>query len=162
MKTITAQRTSQSALHSILTRLESPQLWNHYDAEVEITGSATTGLDVRTSAPLPASETPEQARRFMTQDARVEQHFSLPATAADAPSARAQQSVTVTGMPVTVTAVIDFSALDPSDVAGSGTQISVNAEVSSKMLLLGSAVESAAAPAIERMLTKRLQEIADL
>lgn len=162
MKTITAQRRSTAPLHRILARLESREIWEHATAEATVTGSVAEGLQVRTSAPLPADEVPDSARRFLPETARIEQDFSLPATAADASSARAQQSTEVPGVPVAVSAVIDFGAADPADISGSGTEISVVAEVTSSIPLFGSAVEAAIAPTVERLLGERLEEIADL
>lgn len=137
-------------------------MWEHATAEATVTGSVAEGLQVRTSAPLPADEVPDSARRFLPDTARLEQNFSLPATTADASSARAQQSTEVPGVPIAVSAVIDFTALDPADLSGSGTEIAVVAEVSSSIPLFGSAVEAAVAPTVERLLGERLEEITNL
>ncbi len=131
-----------------LTRLGSEEAFDGQTAQIE--GSPEKGFDIRASAPLRDEDVPAAAAAMLPAGAAVQQR--LRTSAADAEPVTIDIAAEVSGAPVSLTGRIEVAGQEQGSLA------TVHAEVTSNAPLFGGMVESAVAPAVERLLRERIEQ----
>ncbi|MCF2574198.1 DUF2505 domain-containing protein [Brevibacterium sp. UCMA 11754] len=151
MRTLTLNHEYSEALSDFLLRLADVSTWQSLGSEAHAE-RIDPDTEVTVKTPMPKSEMPSALASRLPADAELVEVYMIPGDVIG-DSAEIRMTAHAAGVPVEIDALI---ALVQN---GSGTSLSVRAEISSSIPLFGSMIEQAVVPILEKRLADRLAKL---
>ncbi|SMX68437.1 Protein of unknown function (DUF2505) [Brevibacterium sp. 239c] len=151
MRTLTLNHEYSDSLSDFLLRLADVSTWQSLGSEAHAKRiDPDTEMTVKT--PMPKGEMPSALATHLPADAELVEVYMIPGDVIG-DSAEIRMTAHAAGVPVEIDALITLTQ------KGSGTSLSVRAEVSSSIPLFGSMIEQAVVPILEKRLDDRLVKL---
>lgn len=156
MKTIELRRRIPLRPAQILDQMADAGSWASDGTSVTIHQGAAAGVRLTARSPIPASDLPPAAARFVGSGPELVQHVQADPVTPEAQSATLQIAAEVVGAPVDIDITIGLQQ------AGDATEAHALARITADLPLVGPLIESALEPRVTSLLAERLDKLADL
>lgn len=151
MRTLTLNHDYSEALSDFLLRLADVSTWQSLGSEAHAE-RIDPDTEVTVKTPMPKSEMPSTLASRLPADAELVEVYMIPGDVIG-DNAEIRMTAHAAGVPVEIDALIALAR------NGSGTSLSVRAEISSSIPLFGSMIEQAVVPILEKRLADRLAKL---
>lgn len=151
MRTLTLNHDYSDSLSAFLLRLADVSTWDSMGSEASAK-RIDPDTEVTVKTPMPKSEMPSALASHLPANAELVEVYLIPGDVIG-DSAEIRMTAHAAGVPVEIDALITL------EQKGSGTTLSVRAEISSSIPLFGAMVEQAVVPILQKRLEDRLGKL---